>query len=263
MKKIAHKTLGALLLILSILIALTAIQLNWSMINTKVVNLTIIIHVLQLISVACIIYFNKNQLVDYAACLTLLFSGIKPANSLVNQFLGKIEGIAGAAVPVVLLLALVALVITLIIMTRRTNHPAAGKALTIVTSVISVIASILVGFIINALAENQGVNQINLVAEGILAAVATIIMIISFFLTQEDKAKVVIVVALLMTWWPIINNHLITRIIGWIVSIDSYKLKGLIPVALGMLSIESGRFGIKHLLSAPCNNADEDGDEGP
>jgi hypothetical protein len=251
MKKIAKSLIGALLIVSAMLLTLSALQLNWSMITTELIKLTFYIHVLQIITVALVMVFNTNAPVDYAACITLLISGVKPANALVNRYLGKIDGIIGAVVPVLLLIAIVLLIVALFYMAYKTNKIAIGKSLVVIISCLSVLASIVVGFLINALAETNGVSQIGFVAESLMAAVATFFMIISFFLTKEDRAKVAIVVAGLLTWWPIINETLMNLVVQKLISIKSYTLKGLIPIVMGMLAIELLRSGLILLFDKP------------
>lgn len=261
MKKIAKELIGALLIVSAILLTLSALQLNWSMINTELINLTFYIHVLQIITVALVIVFNKNTLVDYAACITLLISGVKPANTAVNHFFGKIDGIVGAVVPVLMLIAIVLVIVAMFYMAYKTNKMAVGKTLVVIISCVSMIASIVVGFLINALAETNGVSQIGFVAESLLASVATILMIISFFMTQEDRAKVAIVVAGLLTWWPILNEAVMSRIVKMLVNIESYTIKGLLPILMGMLAIELLRLGLILLFNKPSIQEESEEDE--
>jgi hypothetical protein len=154
-------------------------------------------------------------------------------------------------VPVLLLIAIVLLIVALFYMAYKTNKIAIGKSLVVIISCLSVLASIVVGFLINALAETNGVSQIGFVAESLMAAVATFFMIISFFLTKEDRAKVAIVVAGLLTWWPIINETLMNLVVQKLISIKSYTLKGLIPIVMGMLAIELLRSGLILLFDKP------------
>lgn len=256
-----RKFFGALLLVASILFTLSGIQLNWSMLNAEVINLTFAMHIMQIITVALVIVLNKNILVDYAACLTLLISGVKPANTVVNHLFGKIEGVIGAAVPVVLLIVITLVIVVLFYMAYKTNKLAVSKTLVVVISCTCLIASIVAGFLVNAIAESTGVSQIGLVAESLLAAIATVLMIISFFLTKEDKAKVVIVIATLLTWWPIINDVLISRVVRKIVSIESYTLKGLLPIFIGMLAVELLRIGLILLFKSNSKDDVDDDEE--
>lgn len=248
----------ALLLVVSLLLSITAVEFNWSMINADFVNLSIVMHILQIIFVALVIVFNKHILVDYAACASLLITGVKPANELVNRYFGKITGVLGAVVPVVLLIVMVLVIVALFYMAYKTNRIAVGKTLVIAISATCLITSIVVGFLVNVLVENSGLTQIGLVTETILAAIATVLMVIGFFLTKEDLAKVAIVIVVFLTWWTIINEMIVSRFVNKIITIKSYTLKGLLPILMGMLAIELLRVGLVHLLERTCVPGEED-----
>ncbi len=248
----------ALLLVAGLIIFLTAIEFNWSMINADFVNLSMIMHIFRIIFVAIVIVSNKNIPVDYAACATLLISGVKPANEIVNRYFGKITGVLGAVVPVLLLIAMVVIIVALFYMAYKTNKMPVGKTLVIAISGTCLITSIVIGFLVNVLVENNGGNQIGLVAESFLAVITTVLMIIGFFLTKEDLAKVAIVIVIFLTWWTIINEMIVSRFVNKIITIKSYTIKGLLPILMGMLAIELLRVGLVRLLERTCVPGEED-----
>jgi hypothetical protein len=255
------KFFGALLIVSCLLLTLSSIEFNWSMINAGFINLTFIMHLMKIVSVALFIVVNKNILADYAACLALLFSGVKPANTAINHIFGKIDGIVGAVVPVLMLIAIVLVIVAMFYMAYKTNKMAVGKTLVVIISSISMIASILVGFLINALAESNGVTQVGVVAESLLAAFTTILMIIGFFLTREDLAKITIVISAFLTWWTIINEVLVSRFVDKLINIKSYTLKGILPIMMAMLAIELFRYGLKFIFDGCTTHAEDSEDE--
>lgn len=248
----------ALLLVAGLLIFLTAVEFNWSMINADFVNLSVLMHILRIVFVALVIISNKNILVDYTACATLLISGVKPANEIINRYFGKITGVLGAVVPVLILIAMVVIIVALFYMAYKTNHIAVGKTLVVLISVACLVASIVVGFLVNVLVENNGGNQIGLVAESFLAVITTGLMITGFFLTKEDLAKVTIVIVIFLTWYTIINEMIVSRFVNKIITIKSYTIKGLLPILMGMLAIELLRVGLVRLLERTCVPDEED-----
>ena len=119
----------------------------------------------------------------------------------------------------------------------------------VVISVLCFAAAIIVGFVINAIAASNGIEQIGLIAEGALATATTVLMVISFFLTKEDLAKVAIIVAVVMTWFTMINQELVTKAVEKVMSIKSYTIKGIIPIVLGIIAFEFLKIGVKNILS--------------
>ena len=257
MMKNLKKFFYALILVAGLLIFLTAVEFNWSMINTNFVNLSVLMHILRIVFVALVIISNKNILVDYTACATLLIIGVKPANEIINRYFGKITGVLGAVVPVLILIAMVVIIVALFYMAYKTNHIAVGKTLVVLISGARLVASIVVGFLVNVLVENNGGNQIGLVAESFLAVITTGLMIAGFFLTKEDLAKVTIVIVIFLTWYTIINEMLVSRFVDKLINIKSYTLKGILPIMMAMLAIELLRVGLVRLLEKTCPSEEE------
>ena len=244
------KFFGAILIVASIILAVTAVQTNFSLVaNNGVIDLTLFVHIAKICAVAMIIYSNQSIIVDYIACATVLISGVKPANTFVSTHIGKIDGIMGAVAPVIALIIVVLVIAILFYMAYKTNRIVAGKGLIVIISILCLVASILVGFIVNSVAASNGVTQIGLVTESLLAATITVLMVISFFLTHEDLAKIAIVIATFMTWWTILNERIVTRAVEKLMSIDSYKFKGIIPIVLGIIAFEFLKIGVKNILS--------------
>ncbi len=255
---------AALLTAVAIIATVSSLQLNWSLIHASSVNLTIVMHIVQIVAVAMIIVLNKNVIVDYVACFTLLISGIKPANTLVNSIFGKIEGTVGAVIPIVALIVMVLVIVGLFVMAYRTNHLAASKTLIIAISVAGLITSVVIGFLYNVLAASNGSGQIGLVTGTILSSTATILLVISFFLTKEEFARLAILVAGLMTIWTFINELVVMKVVEKVIALNSYKVKGIIPIALGILAFETGKLGIKLFRTskaAESEDTDNQGDE--
>lgn len=256
------KFFGALLLVVAIVLAVTAVQTNFSLVASGIVDLTLFVHVVDIIAVILVIFLNQNIVVDYIACATLLISVVKPANTVIVTYIGKIDGIAGAVVPVVGLIAVVLCIAFLFYAAYKTNKIAVGKGLVVVISALCFAAAIIVGFVINAIAASNGIDQIGLIAEGALATATTVLMVISFFLTKEDLAKVAIIVAVVMTWFTMINQELVTKAVEKVMSIKSYTIKGIIPIVLGIVFFELGKSGIKCILAKESEvTQDEDDDD--
>ena len=248
---------AALLTAVAIISAVSALQLNWSLIHGSNVNLTIVMHIVQIIAVAMIIVLNKNIIVDYVACFTLLISGIKPANTLVNSIFGKIEGTVGAIIPIVALILMVLVIVGLFFMAYRTNHLAVGKTLIIAISSACLVTSVLIGFLYNVLAASNGSGQVGLVTDTILSSAATILLVIAFFLTKEEFARLAILIAGLMTIWSFINELVVMRVVEKVIALNSYKVKGVIPIALGILAFEAGKLGIKLFRTSKTAEAED------
>lgn len=255
------KIVGAFLFVAAVILGVTAVQLNYSMVSGGVIDLTLIVHVLQIFAVAMVILFNKNIWVDYIACATVLLSGVKPANAIIARHIGKIKGIWGAVIPVILMIAVIVVIVGLFYAAYKTNKLAVGKGLTVIISCLCLLAAILVGFLINALAASNGVKQISLVAEGALISASTILMVIAFFITHEQLARVAIVVSGILSWWTIINEHVITRIIEKVVTINSYKIKGVLPVVLGVICFEVGKLGVTKILNSNLHDEEDSATE--
>ena len=243
------KFFGAILIVASIILAVTAVQTNFSLVASGIIDLTLFVHVVNIITVILVMFLNQNIVVDYIACATLLISVVKPANTVIVTYIGKIDGIAGAVVPVVGLIAVVLCIAFLFYAAYKTNKIAVGKGLVVVISVLCFAAAIIVGFVINAIAASNGIEQIGLIAEGALATATTVLMVISFFLTKEDLAKVAIIVAVVMTWFTMINQELVTKAVEKVMSIKSYTIKGIIPIVLGIIAFEFLKIGVKNILS--------------
>lgn len=255
------KLIGALLLVASIVLAVTAVQTNFSLVASGIIDLTLFVHVVDIIAVILVMFLNQNIVVDYIACATLLISVVKPANTVIVTYIGKIDGIAGAVVPVVGLIAVVLCIAFLFYAAYKTNKIAVGKGLVVVISALCFAAAIIVGFVINAIAASNGIEQIGLIAEGALATATTVLMVISFFLTKEDLAKVAIIVAVVMTWFTMINQELVTKAVEKVMSIKSYTIKGIIPIVLGIVFFELGKSGIKFILAKESEVTQDENDD--
>ena len=245
----------------AVILGVTAVQLNYSMVSGGVIDLTLIVHVLQILSVPMVILFNKNIWVDYIACGTVLLSGVKPANEIISRYIGTFKGIWSAIIPVLLMIAVVVVIVGLFYAAYKTNKLAIGKGLTVIISCLCLLAAILVGFLINALAASNGVRQISLVAESALIGVSTTLLVIAFFITQEQLARVAIVVSGILSWWTIINEQVITRLVEKAVNIHSYKIKGVIPILLGLICFELGKMGINKILDSNLHEEEDSATE--
>lgn len=252
------RILGAFMFVAAVILGVTAVQLNYSMVSGGVIDLTLFVHILQIFAVAMIILFNKNLWVDYIACATVLLSGVKPANAIIAKYIGTFKGIWGAVIPVILMIAVVVVIVGLFYAAYKTNKLAIGKGLTVIISCLCLLAAILVGFLINALAASNGVRQISLVAESALIGVSTTLLVIAFFITKEQLARVAIVVSGILSWWTIINEQVITRLVEKAVNINSYKIKGVIPILLGLICFELGKLGINKILDSNLHDEEED-----
>ena len=258
------KIFGALLFVVSVILGVTAVQLNYSMLSGGVIDLTLIVHIIQILAVALIILFNKNVWVDYIACCTVLLSGVKPANAIIAKYIGTFKGIWGAVIPVILMIAVVIVILALFYAAYKTNKLAIGKGLTVIISCLSLLAAILVGFLINALAASNGVKQISLIAESVLSGISTILLIIAFALTKELLARVSVIVSGILTWWTIINERVVTQVVEKIIKVESITLKGLLPLAMAMLAIQILNYALLLLFKSNIKgeSAQEEGDDG-
>lgn len=259
MKNITKHILGALLLMLGIIGFFFAYQLNSSLITGDITDLTIILHIIQIVSVALVIILNRSNVVDFMACGILLLSGVKPANSFVSKYFGKIEGIWGAVIPIVLLISITIVLVVLFYMVYKTNKLVLNKGLIAIISSLCLLASIIIGFAINAIAAQNGVKEIGLITEGLLMIGTTILLIVSFFLTKENWAKVAIVPAGFLAWWPFINEKVVSHLITQTLKVGSVSVKGVLPIVIGILAFVVGKHGIQFLRTTtfPETDADE------
>ncbi len=86
-------------------------------------------------------------------------------------------------------------------------------------------------------------------------------MVIAFFITHEQLARVAIVVSGILSWWTIINERVITRIIEKVVTINSYKIKGILPVVLGVICFEVGKLGVTKILNSNLHDEEDSATE--